>query len=462
MFAMKIMSGVRRCALFPTIAAASALVWASEAPAEDQPPLTRLPAFPGAEGFGAYTPGGRGGTVIAVTNLKDYVPGKENPIPGSFRAACDTKGPRIIIFHVGGLIELKSPLYVREPFVTIAGQTAPGDGICLTKYDFSIFDTHDAIVRYLRFRPGDEAKTQLDALTDHGSPNVIFDHCSTSWGNDEVLSVTRPGTTNVTVQWCLISESLNRSYHPKGDHGYGSLLLTDGNVTFHHNLYAHHRRRNPHAASYGKPPGILLDFRNNLIYNWGTVAGTSGKEPVRMNYVGNYLKAGPSTRDPGFAFTVGGEATALFAARNYLVGGGEKNRDNWLMIRLGRGAKRAQPFPVAPVNTDSPKDAYMRILENAGATLPVRDAIDRRLIAEVRTGRGRIIDSQTDVGGWPAYKQAPPPADGDNDAMPDYWETEHGLNPADPSDNNQDQDGDGYTNIEEFLNRTDPGQKDIN
>jgi pectate lyase len=343
---------------------------------------------------------------LKVTNLKDYVPGQEAAIAGSFRAACETKGPRTIEFGVAGIIELKTTLRISEPFVTIAGQTAPGDGVCLKNYACVVADTHDVIIRYLRCRPGDEKKVALDSLSIGTSQNVILDHCSASWGNDEVLSVTGEGTTNITVQWCMISESLNESHHEKGRHGYGSLLRIDGDMTFHHNLYAHHVSRNPRPGTYGKEPGLLLDFRNNLIYDWGSRAGYSAKDPVRMNYVGNYLKPGPSTRDPQFAFSCGGETTALFVADNFLVGGGEKNRDNWLMIRPGQGKRMEKPFAVAPVKTDRAEEAYERILKEAGASLPVRDAVDRRIVEEIRTGRGRIIDSQKDVGGWPAYRSA--------------------------------------------------------
>ena len=422
---------------------------------------TRLPAFPGAEGFGAYTPGGRGGKVLAVTNLLDYVPGKEEPIRGSFRAACNTKGPRIIVFRVAGLIELKAALVITEPFVTVAGQTSPGDGICLKNWGFVVESTHDVIIRHLRCRPGDVARRAADALSIHTSQNIILDHCSASWGSDEVLSVVGEGTTNITVQWCIISEGLNRSYHQKGAHGYGSLLRIDGNMTFHHNLFAHHNSRNPRPGTYGKPPGLLLDFRNNLIYNWGKRAGYSAKDAVRMNYVANYLKPGPSTTDPGFAFTVGGDTTALFVADNYMVGGADKNRDNWQMIRLGEGIRMKHPFPVIQVQTDSAKNACHDILESAGATLPVRDGIDRRVVAEVKTGRGRIIDSQSDVGGWGVYKEASLPVDTDDDGMPDRWESRHGLDPNNASDNKEDRDGDTYTNIEEFLNSTDPNTNDV-
>jgi len=417
----------------------------------------KLPAFPGAEGFGAYTPGGRCGKVLLVTNLNDSG-------PGSLRAACEAEGPRIVVFRVSGIIELKSDLEIENPYVTIAGQSSPG-GICLKNYPLEI-KTHDVVVRYLRCRPGDVMKKEMDGLSVSDAQNIIIDHCSVSWAVDETFSVTRY-SKNITVQWCMITESLNRSYHQKGAHGYGSLIVGyDGGYTFHHNVYAHHNSRNPRPGGEVGWPGIILDFRNNLIYDWGWTCGYSSVTRVRINYVGNYLKPGPSTREAsrGFAFNIGGPLTAMFVARNYLDGFPEKNRDNWLMMRFPEAPqavienliKMRTPFPSAPVRTDSAQAAYPRILKDVGATLPVRDAVDARIIGEIESGGGRIINSQAEVGGWPEYAQASPPPDTDSDGMPDQWEMKHGLNPADPSDSSKDTDRDGYTNIEEFLNRTNP------
>ena len=418
----------------------------------------QLPAFPGAEGFGAFTPGGRGGKVFLVTNLNDSG-------PGSLRDAIKAEGPRIVVFRVSGIIELQSKLSIRNPYITIAGQSAPGDGICIKNYPVGVV-THDVIVRHLRIRPGDVMKKEMDCLWLADAQNVIIDHCSTSWGSDETLSVTRD-SKDVTVQWCIISESLNESVHHKGAHGYGSLISgVDGGITFHHNVYAHHNSRNPRPGGYTDKPGIILDFSNNLIYNWGSTAGYNGGNRIRINYVGNYLKPGPSTRESKreFAFNVGGMLTRLFVADNYLVDFPEGNKDNWLMIRPPRDTTRdalneiksSKPFPVVPVRTDAPQMAYQRILEEVGAILPVRDAVDARIIKEIKTGGGKIINSQTEVGGWPEYRQEQPPADADLDGMPDEWEQKYDLDPADPSNNIKDSDSDGYTNIEEFLNGTDP------
>jgi pectate lyase len=423
-----------------------ALALAASVPAAEK---SSAKAFPEAEGFGAQTPGGRGGKVLLVTNLEDYVPKKESPIAGSFRAACAASGPRIIVFRVSGTIPLKAHLSISEPFITIAGQTAPGGGICLKNYGLWIV-AHDVIVRHLRVRPGDDMgpvmkrqgkSFETDGLS-IGSParDVIIDHCSTSWANDEVLSVSGAGITNVTVQWCLISESLNSSFHHKGPHGYGSLLRTNGDVSFHHNLYAYHTSRSPRPGTYGEG-SILLDFRNNVIYD---SVGYSAADPVRMNYVGNFIK-----RARKRAFNVGGETTKLFAEGNVLEGPGE------LITNLKPVNKAETAFPIAAVATDSAQQAYERVLASSGATLPERDAVDQRIIKQVVEGTGGLIDSQEKVGGWPPLRSDAPPADADQDGMPDAWEQSAGLNPQDPADAAGDLDRDGYTNIEEWLNGTD-------
>ena len=317
-------------------------------------------AFPGAEGFGAHTPGGRGGKVLLVTTLEDYAPG-EPVVEGSLRAACEAKGKRIVVFRVAGLIDLKATLSIEEPFITIAGQSAPGDGVCLRNYA-CVVRTHDVIIRYLRCRPGDRMGVALDALsTTSGARNVILDHCSASWGNDETLSVSGAGQTDITVQWCMITESMDSSHHEKGAHGYGTLLRTDGNVTFHHNLYAHHRTRCPRPGTYGDPPGLLLDFRNNVIYNWITVAGYTAEDAARINYVGNYLKPGKASKNREQAFSIGGESTTMYVTDNVLEG--VDATDPWQLIRnAGEVHKRAEPFAVAPVETEGARAALEAVL----------------------------------------------------------------------------------------------------
>lgn len=415
----------------------------------------KVPAFPGAEGAGAFTPGGRGGKVLRVTTLEDYDPDREKPVPGSFRAAVSAKGPRLVVFRVSGLITLQAPLKIREPFLTIAGQTAPGGGVCLRNYGCVISETHDVVVRHLRFRPGDPMKKELDALSVLQSRDVILDHCSASWATDEVLSVTGEGCSNVTVQWCFITEALDRSHHSKGEHGYGSLLRVDGDVSFHHNLYAHHRTRCPRPGTYGAERGIHLDFRNNAIYDWISPAGYTSEDRATLNYVGNYLKPGPSTKDRRFAFKIGGAGTRMFVADNVLEG--VEAADAWSLIAKARPANKAgEAIALPPVRTDAPADAYSKVLEGAGATLPRRDAADLRVAEAVREGKGKVINSQEEVGGWPEYAGGEAPADEDEDGMPDAWERANGLDPATPEDAPADKDGDGYTNVEEYLNGTDP------
>ena len=418
-------------------------------------PVRALPAFPGAEGFGAATPGGRGGKVLFVTNTNDSG-------PGSFRAACEAEGPRIVIFRVSGTIDLKSRITVRNPFVTIAGQTAPGDGICLRNYSFNIA-AHDVVVRYLRCRLGDVSGEQSDGITiAHTARNVILDHCTASWSVDEALSL-MGDVADVTVQWCLIAEALRQSKHAKGAHGYGSLARANGRVSLHHNLWAHNDARNPRLGdNYGKPPYPTFDVRNNVMYDYGATCSGLTQGVLRVNYVGNYIKPGPSSKAK-HPISVGAPSDLRFYIRgNVFEGNSAQTADNRLFFDpVEIDGKRqvqtvARPFAAAPVRTVSAGSAYEAVLATVGASLPRRDSVDARIIRQVRTGTGRMIDSQTEVGGWPVLKSAPAPADADNDGMPDAWETRHGLNPKNAADGPADRDRDGYTNVEEFLNRTNP------
>lgn len=410
-----------------------------------------LPAFPGAEGAGAMSRGGRGGRVLYVTNLDDSG-------PGSLRAAISEKGARTVLFAVSGTLALASPLEVKEPFLTIAGQTAPGDGVCLKNYDFIISADH-VIVRHLRFRPGDEAKKAVDGMSIGATArDVIIDHCSVSWSVDECLSVSGSGG-NITVQWCIIAEALNRSVHHKGPHGYGALVRADGDVTYHHNIFAHHSSRSPRPGTWedeGKR-GIILDFRNNVVYGWGSRAGYSSKDRANMNYVGNFLKPGATSKTREQAFDVGGPATKLYVEGNHLVGADAANADNWKMIGSAKTENRAErPFPIAPVKTHSAQQAYDLVLAQAGATRPRRDSVDERIVRQVREGTGKILDSQREVGGWPRLASGPAPVDADGDGMPDAWEKQHGFDPKDARDGGGDANRDGYTNLEEYLNGTTP------
>ena len=254
------------------------------APAADAP---NIPAFPGAEGFGANATGGRGGRVIAVTNLNDSG-------PGSLRAALDENGPRTVVFRVSGNIALKSNLKLKNGDITIAGQTAPGDGICLQNYGFALSGANNVIIRYLRVRPGDTADVDLDAFGGRDGENIIVDHCSMSWSIDECVSI-YSGARNLTVQWCLMSESLYQSVHAKGHHGFGG-IWGGQNASWHHNLLAHHSSRNPRIV--GKSVGEqLVDLRNNVIYNWGYNSTYGGDGDVRVNLINNVYKPGPATRE---------------------------------------------------------------------------------------------------------------------------------------------------------------------
>jgi len=408
-------------------------------------------AFPGAEGFGAATPGGRGGRVFIVTTLADSG-------PGSFREACGAQGPRTIVFAVSGIIDLKRPLQVTEPFLTVAAQTAPGDGVCLRGGEFSI-KTHDVIVRFLRSRPGDILRQEMDAINVVGdSQNVILDHCSASWSVDEALSPSG-GISGITVQWCLIGESLDKGVHSKGSHGYGSLARAVGGVTFHHNLWVKNVARNPRLGdNYGKPPYPTFDVRNNVMALWGAICSGMTGDQLSANYADNYLKPGPdSSARPPIVLT-NTARVRYFVAGNLVEGRPQFDANGETLFTPSEFEGRKlfelveRPFAAPPVTTTSARQAYEDVMERVGATVPRRDAVDQRIIAEVRAGRGRIINSQTEVGGWPNYQPAKPPKDTDSDGMPDAWERAHGLNPRDPKDAILDRDHDGYTNLEEYLN----------
>jgi pectate lyase len=423
-------------------------------------PSRQIPAFPGAEGFGANTPGGRGGKLIAVTNLNDSG-------PGSFRAACEAEGPRVVIFLVSGTISLRQKLIIKNPFITIAGQTAPGDGICLRDFTF-VIATHDVIVRYLRSRLGDVTGQEDDSITlAAGARDVIVDHCSATWSIDEALSLAGD-VSNVTVQWCLIAEGLNHSKHSKGPHGYGSLSRANGPVTWHHNLWAHNNARNPRLGdNYGRPPFPTFDVRNNVIYDYGEIASGLTQGVLKVNYVGNYIRPGPSSKAMTPIHVGGPSDLSFYIKDNIFEGNKTLTADNSQFFDpVTIDGKRqvqtvAQQFDAPPVKTVTAARVLEVVLATVGASLPRRDSVDARIVSEVREHRGSIIDSQQQVGSWPELKSTLPPADSDGDGMPDDWERRYGLNPHNPFDANADTDGDGYTNLEEYLNGTNPKRSGI-
>jgi hypothetical protein len=427
------------------------------------PEADRLRAFPGAEGEGMWATGGRGGDVYHVTTLNDDG-------PGSLRDGLSSAdGPRTIVFDVGGVIELEKTLRISGP-ITVAGQTAPGQGICLVHFGVGLSGGHDIIVRHIRVRPGDARLGDFteDALTVGGASTVIVDHCSTSWGVDENLSMASE-YRGVTAQYCIIAEGLHRTSYYHGEivadhpgHSMGSLIKPgsgDATASLHHNLWAMNGNRNPAVGSYTTDQHLWADVRNNVIYNCRQNGYSSGDSAaVYMNYVGNYIIAGPSTSESWQrrAFNARDENKLhIYQARNKIDGDldAERNGANsgWEMFD-GEWATEARPIRMEPVHTQSPDEAYRRVLRDAGAMPWSRDAVDRRIISHVTEGTGAVIDSQAQVGGYPELPEAHRPDgwDADADGMPDWWERRRGLD-AKAADNNGDLDGDGYTNLEEYL-----------
>jgi hypothetical protein len=454
----------------------------------------KLSAFPGAEGFGKYTTGGRGGRVYHVTNLNDSG-------TGSLRWANSQAGPRTIVFDVSGTIYLKSALKIANN-TTLAGQTAPGDGICIADYPVTLGS--NVICRYVRFRLGNRqvAWHEGDGLGSMDDNNIIVDHCSVSWSIDECLSVY--GGRNLTVQWCITSQSLVNAGHAKGAHGYGGNWGGAG-ASFHHNLIAHHTSRTPRL---GPRPGTQtderMDMRNNVIYNWGG-NGCYGGEGMKVNIVNNYYKPGPATMNRSTTIQQRIAAIGIRTSEytdhdgspnqwdvmwhvwgKYFVEGNVNTRhssvtnDNWTYgmwnqvdangndgtyTKATKDTMRIdEPIPFVAVTTHTADVAYQQVLKYVGASLH-RDELDRIIISDVQngtatfTGSGNdsgFINSQEDVKSviptlWPELSSTDAPKDTDGDGMPDEWETACGLNPNDAGDGNGTGDG-GYTNLEIYLN----------
>ncbi|WP_111643106.1 HEAT repeat domain-containing protein [Marinimicrobium alkaliphilum] len=425
--------------------------WRSDRPA--------LPAFPDAQGFGMWTPGGRGGEVLRVTHLGDSG-------PGSLRAAVEAEGPRIVIFDVAGVINLQDSLTITNPYITIAGQTAPGEGITIAGHHTHL-GTHDAIVRHLRFRPGGSAPSGAKAINVRESDNVIVDQVSTSWAKEETLSVVESG--RITVQRSFITHGLVNAGHPKGERGYGSLVRGAGPgrrdyaqgayYSFINNLWAHQRSRAPRPGNYvnhrDDPVGPLFDFRNNVYYNWGGLNSGDNfdRESIsRYNFVGNYFKPGPNS-DGSYGFNEASPHARAFWSDNALDG--EIPEDQWRLVRgeTGGDYRQLEPFKTGLVHTDSALAAFERVLDESGAW--PRDRYDDGVVEDVRTRGGQLIDDPSDVGGYPSVRPALTVVDTSGNGMPDWWQVKFGLAPAYPLPTNGDLNGSGYTNIEEYLNGTD-------
>jgi pectate lyase len=446
-------------------------------------PQADIPAFPGAWGGGMYSFGGRGGKVYVVTSLEDAG-------PGTLREACNAIGPRIVVFNVAGTIHLKNRIRIRAPYVTIAGQTAPGDGICVRGATVCV-DTHDVVIRHLRFRRGEtNVANRDDSLGGNPVGNIIVDHVSASWGLDENLSMYRHmfrpkdgamelklPTVNITIQWCISSEALDTYHHSLGS------TIGGHNSTFHHNLWACNAGRNPSIGMDGD-----FNFLNNVLYNWRHRTVDGGDQRSRYNVINNYYKPGPVTpagavayrvlrpdgRRPGPDKTLPREWGKAYVAGNVVAGNEVVTKDNWAggvqidgdddpKVILPR-VRVERAFPMAELPVQTAPEAYDSVLEHAGATRPRRDAVDRRMIEMVRTGtvtdteRQGIITDVKQVGGYPEYR-GEPLKDTDGDGMPDEWELRYGLNPNDPSDAAGDCNGDGYTNVEKYINGLDPTRK---
>jgi len=437
-----------------TTALALMLALTATAPAQAAP--REVLAFPGAEGAGRLSTGGRGGAVIKVTNLEDSG-------PGSLRAAVEAKGPRTVVFDVAGTIQLKSELKIANGQITIAGQTAPGGGITLRDHTL-VVGADDVVIRFIRSRLGSESKTEGDAIWINSGRRIILDHVSASWSVDETLSASArydnpgQGFYDLTVQWSIIAESLRHSIHAKGDHGFGSLIRGgDGSkISFHHNLWANHLARMPRPGNYDGPDkdpiGPFFEFRSNVFYNWGKGhAGYNADKATLAAYsfIDNAYVMGPDSQKP-IAFNESNSLAKAFFAGNSM--NGQVPADPWSLVTSVQvdGYRQEGPIEVAPVAADPAASAYERVLKDAGASV-FRDSADARVVAGVRDRTGKQIDSQAEVGGWPVLPTGVAAVDTDGDGMPDAWEKTHGFDPKTADGSTLAKDGSGYTNLELYL-----------
>lgn len=470
----------------------------NDTPEPGPTPPSSVVAFSGAEGGGCMAKGGRDGYVFAVTSLEDNDAGAgEQLIPGTLRYALAQQAKRVIVFTVAGVVHLKSTLTISNGNLTVLGQTAPGDGICIADYPVKIEQADNVILRFLRFRMGDEKLTaaqadDADALSVNNCTNVIIDHCSFSWSTDECVSCY--GNKNFTLQYCFISESLRKSKHDKGNHGYGG-IWGGTNASFHHNLLAHHDSRNPrfdHDYVDTKCAGPI-DFVNNVVYNWGgnsayggegTNQGAGGRH---INFVNNYYKPGPATKsgvktrllnpttkcNDNCGKKPGGtvEPGKFYLASNIMDGSTDVTNNNWNGVFPDESSKKdlckatsRWVEGLTPLKNEQRADeAYEKVLAKAGCSLK-RDVIDARIVTEVqgtaihggytytgsKSGTKGIIDTPSDVGGWPVYSGTA--TDADSDGMPDKWEVDHGLNPNDRKDAALTTLNAPYMNVEVYAN----------
>lgn len=426
------------------------------------------------EGGGAKASGGDGGAIYRVTRLDDATdPNTGLPQVGTLRYAVNQTGTRRVIFTKSGTIHLTSELRVRVGNLTIDGQSAPGEGICIADYPL-IINASNVIVRFLRVRLGDVSNTESDAVSVNNASNVVLDHLSCSWSVDECVSCY--ANTDFTMQYCIVSESLKESVHGKGNHGYGG-IWGGKNASFHHNLLAHHDSRNP-RFDHDYVDAICagpIDYVNNVVYNWGSNSAYGGEGSSNgaggrhINFVNNYYKYGPSTKsnvksrlvDPWVSCSnctdkCGGSVKppVLWLTGNYMYGSTDVTNDNWKgSTQQGSNVKATARWTnglTALANEQTAEQAYETVLAKAGCSLH-RDALDTRIVNDVKNGTGKLINTQTEVGGWPELSSATAPTDSDYDGIPDEWETRYGLDPNNRNDAQAQTLVTGHTNIDVYM-----------